>query len=199
MARGPTITYVTDGALDDARQREVLRALINAAEDHTLRIAIRLPLASDAVVTDLLDWYMNEADGKPLLPALVHNRPGIASEYPGVRSWLPSRLLHAEANANVWSVHSIDEALQARSLGAEEVIFGHVFETTSHPGEPGRGIGQLRRIAMIPGITVTAIGGINEQSIGAITVDSVACIRAISESTNIANTLTTMSRTWKGK
>src|SRR5690606_17043733 len=120
--------------LDDARQREVLRALITAAEDHTLRIAIRLPLASDAVVTDLLDWYMNEADGKPLLPALIHNRPGVASIYPEVRSWLPSRLLHDEVNADVWSVHSIDEALQARSLSAEEVIFGHVFETTSHPG-----------------------------------------------------------------
>lgn len=58
------------------------------------------------------------------------------------------------------SVHSLSEALEAESLGADHVIFGHVFETTCKPGVRSRGLHELRDICGESGIPVYAIGGI---------------------------------------
>ncbi len=58
------------------------------------------------------------------------------------------------------SVHSIDEVQAAQELGADYVIFGHVFPTNSKPGLESKGINQLELIAHHVSIPVIAIGGI---------------------------------------
>lgn len=55
------------------------------------------------------------------------------------------------------SVHSLEEALEAQSSGADFVIFGPVFET---PGKTPVGLGALQTLTTAVRLPVLAIGGI---------------------------------------
>jgi thiamine-phosphate diphosphorylase len=59
------------------------------------------------------------------------------------------------------SVHDANEAAFAVKDGADWLVAGHVFETPSHPGGPGRGGGLIKGIiAASAGVPVIAIGGV---------------------------------------
>lgn len=58
------------------------------------------------------------------------------------------------------SVHSIGEALLAEQEGADWVTFGHVFPTSSHPGDPPSGVRSVGAVVNAVRIPVIAIGGI---------------------------------------
>ena len=58
------------------------------------------------------------------------------------------------------SVHSVDEAREAVSLGADYLIAGHVFGTSCKPTEP-RGLGFLRDVCSAVDVPVYAIGGVD--------------------------------------
>lgn len=57
------------------------------------------------------------------------------------------------------SVHSAADAREAAREGADWVVAGHVFDTASHAGDPGRGLGFLTDVAAC-GLPTIAIGGI---------------------------------------
>ena len=57
------------------------------------------------------------------------------------------------------SVHSLSEAQQALSLGAQSLVAGHIYATNCKAGVPPRGLAFLRSICSL-GQTVYAIGGI---------------------------------------
>ena len=61
------------------------------------------------------------------------------------------------------SVHSLDEAQSASAEGAAWLVAGHVFATTSHPGQDGRGLPFLRAVAQAVTIPVVAIGGVRPE------------------------------------
>lgn len=61
------------------------------------------------------------------------------------------------------SVHSLEEARGAASEGAAWVVAGHVFATTTHPGEEGRGISFVRALSSTLKIPVIAIGGVRPE------------------------------------
>jgi thiamine-phosphate pyrophosphorylase len=63
------------------------------------------------------------------------------------------------------SVHSIKAAQQAEHDGADFVIFGPVWESTSHPGSPPAGVAALELVARSVRIPVMAIGGVTEDRI----------------------------------
>lgn len=204
---GPTLTYVTDPALEMSEQQRVVGRIIRCASDHRLRVAVRLPDATDHEVSGLLEWYWNEeVKLRPLnrlQPPLLHYRPGMPKSVEEAQIWMPSRFLGTGIDATAYSVHNRLEVERAVECGASEVIFGHVFNTASHPNEEGRGIHELldARESTIdePGITFTAIGGINEGSmyaVGTAGIMSVACIRAISRSPDITKTLWNMHQEW---
>jgi thiazole tautomerase (transcriptional regulator TenI) len=58
------------------------------------------------------------------------------------------------------SVHSPEEAEEAFRRGADYVLFGHVFETGSKPGQPPRGLEQLAETVRRSTGPVVALGGI---------------------------------------
>ena len=58
------------------------------------------------------------------------------------------------------SVHSLDEARDAAEQGADWVVAGHVFATTTHPGAPERGLSFVRTLVSELKVPVIAIGGI---------------------------------------
>ena len=62
------------------------------------------------------------------------------------------------------SVHSVQEALEARELGATYVTAGHVFCTDCKKGVPARGLSFLREVCHAVDIPVYGIGGINEEN-----------------------------------
>jgi thiamine-phosphate pyrophosphorylase len=63
-----------------------------------------------------------------------------------------------------------DEAASATALseGADFLVLGAIFPTASHPGEPGRGVELLRRVASGTVRPVLAIGGIDADRIPAV-------------------------------
>jgi thiamine-phosphate pyrophosphorylase len=60
------------------------------------------------------------------------------------------------------SVHSLGSALRAEIEGADYVIFGPVWASTSHPGSSPAGIAALAEVAHALRIPVLAIGGVTE-------------------------------------
>lgn len=62
------------------------------------------------------------------------------------------------------SVHSLKEAVNAESLGADYIIYGHVFETDCKKGLKPRGVNELKEICSKVNIPVYAIGGINKDN-----------------------------------
>lgn len=204
---GPTISYVTDPSLTMEEQTRVLHEVIQAAEAFQLRVAFRLPGASDEELDRLLNWYWNEEVKLNLVSGLqeplLHYRPGLVGRYPDAAVWMPGRYLGRREGVSAYSVHNRQETELAVRSGASEAIFGHVFETNSHPDQAGRGINALldarKSVCNEPGITFTAIGGINEGSMhamGSTRMMSVACIRAISTSSDIHRTLNSMHQKW---
>ena len=66
------------------------------------------------------------------------------------------------------SVHSIEEATEAVTLGATYLIAGHIFSTDSKKGVPPRGLSFLKQVCDAVSIPVFAIGGIKRNDVNAI-------------------------------
>ena len=62
------------------------------------------------------------------------------------------------------SVHSIDDALKAAKLGADYLIYGHIFTTDCKKGLEPRGVKSLEKVCSSVGIPVYAIGGIKPEN-----------------------------------
>ncbi|MDQ2943986.1 MAG: thiamine phosphate synthase [Candidatus Dormibacteraeota bacterium] len=63
------------------------------------------------------------------------------------------------------SVHSVDAAQRAEREGADFVIFGPVWPSSSHPGAPAVGVAALQEVVSSVRIPVLAIGGVTEERI----------------------------------
>ena len=62
------------------------------------------------------------------------------------------------------SVHSLDEAIKAKAMGASYITAGHIFATDCKRGVEPRGIDFLEQICNTVNIPVFAIGGITPQN-----------------------------------
>jgi thiamine-phosphate diphosphorylase len=60
------------------------------------------------------------------------------------------------------SVHDEDAARAARDAGVDLLLAGTIFESASHPGRPGAGLGFIERVARL-GVPVIAIGGMTPE------------------------------------
>ena len=80
------------------------------------------------------------------------------------------------------SVHSIEEAVDAESDGADYLILGTIYGTLSHPGCLASGVGLIEVVKGCVRVPVYAIGGIkasNAEGVMRAGADGVAVIRAI--------------------
>lgn len=208
----PVLTYVTDEDMSRADQERILNAFISCAGEHSLRVAFRLPSWTDSEVQHLVEWYESRIENLGLQDDLeqpvIHDRPEVADLFQNSSLWLPWRnrdlMEMDDIGRAAISVHSVNDAHEAISVGAGELVFGHVFTSESHPGQAGRGINALveltESIQMYENPpVVTAIGGIDEYTVpelGRIGHSSVACMRTISRSPNIAETLSQIRSGW---
>jgi thiamine-phosphate diphosphorylase len=78
------------------------------------------------------------------------------------------------------SVHSSVDARTAAAAHADWLVVGHVFETASHPGAPGRGLGFLHELARATPLPCIAIGGVRPQHIAPLVAAGAYGVAAIS-------------------
>lgn len=176
MRPGFHIQIVSGTVTPVTRALPALRETIAGGADS---VQIRDDAASDREIQALVEGLRE--------PASVARCPIVISRRAHLADGLTIRCVHLAASAlnashsfpvprHVWigvSVHSPDEAQKAVSLGGDYITFGHVFETRTHPGVPGRGVMALKEIVSAIDIPVLAIGGINATN--AADVLSTAC------------------------
>ena len=61
------------------------------------------------------------------------------------------------------SVHSLEGSLKAETDLADYLLLGTLYETMSHPGQPGAGIGLLSEVAASVQLPIIGIGGIDPE------------------------------------
>jgi len=67
------------------------------------------------------------------------------------------------------SIHSVDEAVAAEADGASWCVAGTVFETPSHPHQPGARIPFIVDVAHAVSIPIIAIGGVKPEQVPLLT------------------------------
>ena len=96
------------------------------------------------------------------------------------------------------SVHSAAEAEEAARSGADYLLVGTVYETSSHPGRPPAGLGLVRDTVGL-GLPVIAIGGINAARAAAVRDEGaygVAAITALWRSSDPASAALALLAPW---
>lgn len=85
------------------------------------------------------------------------------------------------------SCHSVEEAIEAESLGCTYITAGHIFDTDCKKGLPGRGLTFLKEVCENVSIPVYAIGGINPENIAEIRLAHAAGACIMSSAMKCAN------------
>lgn len=78
------------------------------------------------------------------------------------------------------SVHHVRDAERAADMGADYVVYGPVFPTTSKPGHPGVGVESLIRVIAAVSIPVYALGGISAENLHRVAASGAAGVAGIS-------------------
>ncbi len=85
------------------------------------------------------------------------------------------------------SVHSLDSARRAHLEGADYLLFGPVFPTSSHPETAPQGLEMLQKVAQGVSIPVFAVGGIDASNAAACLKAGAAGVAVISGVWNAPN------------
>lgn len=103
---------------------------------------------------------------------ILHSFPDVAISLHADAIHLPLHLLRElsqeqKAHFRVLgaSCHSVEDALEAQTLGCNYITAGHVFETDCKKGLPGRGLDFLRNVCAAVNVPVYGIGGIDADNI----------------------------------
>jgi len=94
------------------------------------------------------------------------------------------------------SVHNLAEAEAARLAGADYLVLGPVFRTTTHPEREPVGLGTLQAVVAL-GLPVIAIGGVTPGCVAGLKasgVHGVAAIRALWDAVDPADAARRMVR-----
>jgi thiamine-phosphate diphosphorylase len=78
------------------------------------------------------------------------------------------------------SAHTLGEAQRAARDGADFVVFGPVYPTSSKPGHPGLGVDALRQAVETVALPVFALGGVSAEHVPELAASGVRGIAGIS-------------------
>ncbi len=114
----------------------------------------------DAPALSALARRLREAIGGRA-PLIVNSDAVAASEADGLHLAAGAPFARPDGVSLVGrSVHSVEAALQAEREGADYLIAGPIYETASHPGVRGAGVGLVSGVVAAVSVPVVAIGGI---------------------------------------
>jgi thiamine-phosphate diphosphorylase len=166
----PRLHAVTDAAVL-ARDDFAIRAAAIAAAGPSVALHARDRTASAARLTAVTERLLALAR-PPEASVFVNARPDIAAALGTQGTQLGGGDLAARDVRTTFggrwrgwigaSVHSMAEAAQAHDEGADYLMVGTIFETTSHPGQRASGLGLIGAAAAL-GLPVIAIGGITAE------------------------------------
>ena len=135
---------------------------------------------------------------------ILHSFPDVAIYLQADAIHLPLHLLRdlsqehkARFSVLGASCHSVEDALEAQSLGCTYITAGHVFETDCKKGLPGRGLEFLRKVCAAVDIPVYGIGGINADNI-ALVRDAGASGACLMSSLMVSDDVTGLMRAMEG-
>ena len=189
FALSRSLFVITDPDQDHDAVHGHLSAGIRGGATHVL---IRRPSASASelysMASTLCPTYRKDATWR----VIVHERVDVALAAHAQGAHLnrdglpvgPAKNLLGEKRMLGVSTHSTGQAVAASLQQADYVLFGHIYDTPSHPKEPGRGLDALREVVKAVDIPVIAVGGITPDRIDdvlAAGASGVAVIRSISE------------------
>ena len=103
------------------------------------------------------------------------------SEVAGNRVW-QTREIYGERSLVGRSVHSVASAIAARDSGADFLVLGTIFPSTTHPGGVSHGVDIVNRVVRETELPVIGIGGISADNAGKIIrhgAAGVAVVRSI--------------------
>lgn len=136
-------------------------------------IHLRLPGGAAA---DLLSLARTIRDTIPNASLIVNDRVDVALVAGADGVQLAERAFSVEDARRILpddvmigrSVHDVAGARVAADAGADYALAGHVFDTPSKDGTPGRGLDWLAAVAASVSIPVIALGGISVERIPAV-------------------------------
>lgn len=106
---------------------------------------------------------------------ILHNFPSVALELGASAFHAPLPVLRQMRGGERGafpilgcSCHSVEDAKEAQALGCTYVTAGHIFDTDSKKGLPGRGLGFLKEVCACVDLPVYAIGGIGADNLAAV-------------------------------
>jgi thiamine-phosphate diphosphorylase len=199
----PRLHAITDAGVIAAPDFAV-RAGAIAAAGSVVALHARDRTASGAALTRVARRLAALA-APPEAAVFVNARPDVAqaSGAQGVQLGAGD-LRPADARASFprgWigrSVHSAREAEAAAAEGADYLVVGNVYQTTSHPGRPAGGLALVRDSVRL-GLPVIAIGGVDAHRVAEVRDEGaygVAAIRALWWATDPAAAAMAMVAPW---
>lgn len=181
----PVICMITDGRLAISGSHDALVERISAAARAGVDlIQIREAAIDDRVLAAVVNRCVHAVRGTRAR-VIVNDRLDLAvacgahgvhlksDSYPTARARAiaPAGLLIGR------SVHSAGEAIRAD--GADYVIFGAVFRTSSKPGQTPAGLAALEETVRATPLPVLAVGGVTVETAGPIARTGAAGVAAI--------------------
>jgi len=153
-------------------------------QPYTDQLHLRESALSAGQLLDLIDALL--AQGYSPDQLTVHDRVDVA-HVAGIGVQLTRHSLHVRdvkrhfPNLTIGkSVHSLAEALAAEAEGADRLLYGHIYPTSSKPDLPPRGIDALKQVVTFTTKPVIAIGGITPDRIPEIAATGVTGIAVLS-------------------
>ncbi|SFK03661.1 thiazole tautomerase (transcriptional regulator TenI) [Halobacillus dabanensis] len=145
-----------------------LTDMVTSVQREVDYLHIREKHRSAAEIFDGLQQLTNA--GFPMERIIINDRADVASvaQSFGVQlthhSLPVSQVKHTFPALNVGkSVHSLEGAIVADQEGADFLIYGNLYPTSSKPGKAGKGLDSLREIVRHVGCPVVGIGGITPE------------------------------------
>lgn len=118
---------------------------------------------------------------------IINDRVDVAAVTNVYGVQLPGHSLSVEAVKQTFpflkigsSVHSVKEAKEKEQSGANRLIFGHIFPSTSKKGLPAQGLNKLEKVVQQVKIPVIAIGGITPCNVESVCQTGAAGIAVLS-------------------
>ena len=165
----PRLHAITDRTVLELEDLGV-RAAALASTGSVVALHARDRTATGEKLTSTVRRFLSLAR-PPEAAVFVNGRPDIAAALGaqgvqlGAGDLLPSDARLAAGDWSGWigsSVHSTDEARMAIEAGADFLIVGPIYSTTSHPDRPAAGPGLVTEVAKL-GKPVIAIGGVTPE------------------------------------
>lgn len=176
------IIAVTDDKMENSQLLDTLLAIEPFIDAAILREKSKMDSEVIALIQQLIEAGFDSTK------LIIHGRTNVASitgiqkvqlpGYGGVSLTLLKKKFPAISFGR--SIHSLDEAEVAYKSGADWVLYGHIFATSSKEGFPPRGTGELFRIVESLPIPIYAIGGIQPHHLPQLNQGGVAGVAVMS-------------------